>query len=102
MGRRAFGSSGDDDVLRAAQAGAGWAFSRIWRELAPAVAGYARAQRVGRRLRVHRLGLRRRLRLGLGRRLRLGQLRLGHLDGRLSTRVRTPTCPRRTDHVTIA
>lgn len=34
----------DADVLRAAQAGAGWAFTRIWQSLAPAVAGYARGQ----------------------------------------------------------
>lgn len=30
------------DLLRAARAGAGWAFARIHEELAPAVAGYAR------------------------------------------------------------
>lgn len=34
----------DDSVLRAAQAGAGWAFTHLWQALAPAVAGYARAQ----------------------------------------------------------
>lgn len=33
-----------DGVLAAAQAGAGWAFERLWRSLAPAVAGYLRLQ----------------------------------------------------------
>lgn len=36
-----------DDVLRAAQAGAGWARSRLYEWLAPAVTGYARAQGIG-------------------------------------------------------
>jgi RNA polymerase sigma-70 factor (ECF subfamily) len=31
-----------DDVLAAAQAGAGWAFERLYRDLAPAVTGYLR------------------------------------------------------------
>src|SRR5918911_2501721 len=31
-----------DDVLMAAQAGAGWAFEAIYRDLAPAVTGYLR------------------------------------------------------------
>ena len=35
-----------DDVLRAAQAGASWAKTRLYESLAPAVAGYARAQGV--------------------------------------------------------
>ncbi|MGH9284979.1 MAG: sigma-70 family RNA polymerase sigma factor, partial [Acidimicrobiales bacterium] len=35
-----------DAVLAAAQAGAGWAFSRLYEGLAPAVAGYFRSQRV--------------------------------------------------------
>src|SRR5437763_8124538 len=35
-----------DHVLAAAQAGAGWARARLYESLAPAVAGYARAQRV--------------------------------------------------------
>ena len=33
-----------EHVLRAAQAGAGWAFSRLYESLAPAVTGYLRAQ----------------------------------------------------------
>jgi RNA polymerase sigma factor (sigma-70 family) len=33
-----------DDVLAAAQDGAGWAFTRLYASLAPAVAGYLRAQ----------------------------------------------------------
>ena len=33
-----------DDVLAAAQTGAGWAAERIWASLAPAVAGYFRSQ----------------------------------------------------------
>jgi len=33
-----------DDVLAAAQAGAGWAAERIWASLAPTVAGYLRSQ----------------------------------------------------------
>jgi RNA polymerase sigma factor (sigma-70 family) len=33
-----------EEVLRAAQAGAGWAFARLNQSLAPAVAGYLRAQ----------------------------------------------------------
>jgi RNA polymerase sigma factor (sigma-70 family) len=33
-----------DGVLAAAQAGAGWAAERLWTSLAPAVAGYLRAQ----------------------------------------------------------
>lgn len=35
---------GFDDVLGAARQGAGWACSRLYESLAPAVAGYARAQ----------------------------------------------------------
>ena len=35
-----------DEVLSAAQAGAGWAAGRLWTSLAPAVAGYLRAQGV--------------------------------------------------------
>src|SRR3954464_12512885 len=31
-----------DDVLAAARAGAGWAFERLYRDLAPAVTGYLR------------------------------------------------------------
>jgi hypothetical protein len=31
-----------DDVLAAAQAGAGWAFEVLYRDLAPAVTGYLR------------------------------------------------------------
>jgi RNA polymerase sigma-70 factor (ECF subfamily) len=33
-----------DSVLAAAQAGGGWAFERLWRDLAPLVRGYARMQ----------------------------------------------------------
>ena len=33
-----------DDVLAAAQAGAGWAFERLYRHLAPTVTGYLRLQ----------------------------------------------------------
>jgi RNA polymerase sigma factor (sigma-70 family) len=33
-----------EHVLRAAQAGAGWAFTRLYESLAPAVVGYLRAQ----------------------------------------------------------
>ncbi len=33
-----------DEVLEAARQGAGWAFSRLYESLAPAVSGYARAQ----------------------------------------------------------
>ena len=33
-----------DHVLAAARAGAGWAAARLWRSLAPSVAGYLRAQ----------------------------------------------------------
>jgi RNA polymerase sigma-70 factor (ECF subfamily) len=39
MGEEEFASA-----LRAAQAGAGWAFERLYRSLAPAVAGYLRVQ----------------------------------------------------------
>jgi RNA polymerase sigma factor (sigma-70 family) len=39
MGEEEFGS-----FLRAAQAGSGWAFEQLYRSLAPAVAGYLRAQ----------------------------------------------------------
>lgn len=35
-----------DQVLNAAQAGAGWAFTRLYESLAPAVVGYLRAQGV--------------------------------------------------------
>lgn len=35
-----------EHVLAAAQAGAGWAFTRLYQSLAPAVAGYLRAQGV--------------------------------------------------------
>ena len=35
-----------EQVLDAAQAGAGWARARLYESLAPAIAGYARAQRV--------------------------------------------------------
>ena len=34
----------DDEVLAAARAGDAWAFTRIWRSLAPAVAAFARAR----------------------------------------------------------
>jgi RNA polymerase sigma factor (sigma-70 family) len=37
-------SSSFDGILAAAQAGAGWAFSAIWTEYAPAVAAFARAR----------------------------------------------------------
>ncbi len=36
-----------EDVLAAARQGAGWAFSRLYESLAPAVAGYVRAQGAG-------------------------------------------------------
>jgi RNA polymerase sigma factor (sigma-70 family) len=35
---------GFDGVLAAAQAGAGWAFERLWRTFAPSVTGYLRVQ----------------------------------------------------------
>jgi RNA polymerase sigma factor (sigma-70 family) len=35
-----------EHLVRTAQAGGGWAFERIWLELSPAVAGYARARGV--------------------------------------------------------
>jgi RNA polymerase sigma factor (sigma-70 family) len=35
-----------DDLVRAAVAGGGWAFERIWLALSPAVAGYARSRGV--------------------------------------------------------
>ena len=34
-----------DDVLTAAQAGAGWAFEVLYRDLAPSVTGYLRLHR---------------------------------------------------------
>ena len=38
---------GFEQVLAAARHGAGWAFSRLYEELAPSVAGYVRAQGAG-------------------------------------------------------
>jgi RNA polymerase sigma factor (sigma-70 family) len=35
-----------EDLVRAAASGGGWAFERIWQELSPAVAGYARSRGV--------------------------------------------------------
>lgn len=43
-GRRLSLGLGFDDVLAAARQGAGWAFTRLYESLAPAVAGYVRAQ----------------------------------------------------------
>jgi RNA polymerase sigma-70 factor (ECF subfamily) len=35
-----------DDLVEAARAGGGWAFGRIWEQLAPVINGYLRARRV--------------------------------------------------------
>ena len=42
--RRSNSSAEFDSILQAAQSGEGWAFTRIYESLAPAVAGYMRAQ----------------------------------------------------------
>lgn len=43
-GARPLSSDGFDDILVAAQAGAGWAFARLYEQLAPLVSGYLRLQ----------------------------------------------------------
>ncbi|MGH9153413.1 MAG: sigma factor-like helix-turn-helix DNA-binding protein [Acidimicrobiales bacterium] len=74
-------------VLEAAQAGAGWAAERLWRSLAPAVAGYLRVQGASRARRRDQRGVHRGVPqpgLVLGRRGAVPLLGVHHAHRRLT------------------